>query len=55
MYKEIIIDKWYIEVNWINIPVNQYNKWAIEMLQLISKWEGWEDSETNYLELFFKD
>ena len=52
-YTPIETENWYIKVKWFNYPMNDFNKWAIEMLKLISKNEWWEESETYYLEKYF--
>ena len=31
-----------------------YNKWAIAMLEMIARKEGWEESETKYFNDFFE-
>ena len=36
------------------VPDNDFNKWAIEMLLVISKNESWEESETKYFKAFFE-
>lgn len=35
------------------VAKNDYNKWAIDMLKLISTDNGWEESETKYFKEFF--
>ena len=37
------------------VPDNDYNRWAIDMLEMIAKKEGWEESETHYFLDFFED
>lgn len=45
----------YININSLEktVPKNDYNKWAIDMLKLISKDSDWEESETKYFKEFF--
>lgn len=33
---------------------NEFQFWAIAMLKIISKWEGWEESEQVYYREFMK-
>jgi hypothetical protein len=36
------------------VPNNDYNRWAIDMLEFIASKEGWEESETKYFLEFYK-
>lgn len=37
---------------WLDMTTD-YAKWALDMLQMISEWEGWEESEKHYKSKFF--
>lgn len=46
----------YKTYNWktLKVPNNDYNKWAIAMLEFIWNKEWWEETENEYFKLFFK-
>ena len=37
------------------VPDNDYNRGAIDMLKMIANKEGWEESETKYFLDFYKN
>ena len=46
----------YKTYKWENLEItdNDYDKWALEMLKLISNNEGWGKSQDRYFKLFFE-
>lgn len=38
----------------LSIIDNDYNRWACDMLQFISNYMGWEDTETKFFYDFYK-
>ena len=44
-----------LEVLKKDIPSNDYNKWACDMLEFIANKEWWEESETKYFKEFYKN